>query len=50
MSEMETPALLKLDADKIFVLHELYLTKPAMELRGQIKERLQKEGGNANEN
>ena len=50
MSEMETPALLKLDADKIFVLHELYLTKPAMELRGQIRERLQKEGGNANEN
>jgi len=50
MSETETPALLKLDADKIFVLHELYLTKPAMELRAQIKERLQKEGGAVNEN
>ncbi len=49
-SETETPALLKLDADKIFVLHELYLTKAAMTVRDQIRERLQKEGGAANEN
>lgn len=50
-SEMDTPPLLKLDTDKIFILHELYLTKQAMMIRDQVKARLQqKEGEETNEN
>lgn len=50
-SELQTPQLLQLDTDKIFILHELYLTKAAMTIRDQVKERLRtKQGGPANEN
>ena len=50
-SEADTPKLLQFDADKIFILHELYLTKAAMAVREQVKTLLrQKEGGTSNEN
>lgn len=44
-SEMDTPELLKLDTDTIYILHELYLTAAAMTIRDRVKARLrQKEG------
>ncbi len=39
-SEADTPSLVQLDADRIFILHELYLTGAAMTVRNQIADRL----------
>jgi len=50
-SEMDTPGLLQLDADAVYILHELYLTAAAMTIREQVKARLhEKEGSQSHAN